>query len=368
MKTNPLSRSLLCGIAALAMLCSCSQKKWSAQGTLTSAPEDAELIVEAPNAAGQWYGLDTVKVASDGRFTVKGEAIGHPELLRLRLDNQMVYFPIDSLESITITADAANLQGTAKLEGSESADRMQQANDLIRKAVAEKGVAEAPFDPQLKRELAQLILRDPADVVSYYIVFHSIGNARIFSPDDRSDLRIIGAVANAYTQHRPADPRTPMLKELYLNNRKALGINTGTTMVAQEVRFPEINLMDEEGNLRSLTEAANKGNVVVLCFTAYGAEGASALNIALNNLFSANRSRGLDIYQVSVDPDEFQWKQSAKNLPWTTVYNSPKDGAQVLVDYNVDAIPALYIINRNGDLVERVDDINRLNTAVAKYL
>ncbi len=71
---------------------------------------------------------------------------------------------------------------------------------------------------------------------------------------------------------------------------------------------------------------------------------------------------------MSLDNDEFLWKQSARNLPWITVYNSPKDGAETLMKYNVGRIPSTFVINRNGELVERVDDITHLPSAIARYL
>lgn len=360
----------ICGaLAGCALLFSgCSEKKWSAEGTVAGA-EGKSMILEAPNGAGGWYPVDTIEIGKAGKFEVSGAPMGHPELFRLTLGGESAYFPIDSVETVNITADAAGFQSSARIGGSEAADRMQEVNDLIAKTVKEKGTDAAPFDMELKRGLAEIILRDPADIVAYYIIFHRVGGARIFSPSEKSDLRIIGAVANAYTQFRPADPRTALLKELYLSNRKAVRpAEAGDTIVANEMKFPEITLYDEAGKERSLSEVASKGKVVVLCFTSYDAQGATALNVELNKIYAARKAEGLEIFQVGLDEDEFQWRQSAKNLPWTTVYNSPKAGAQVLVDYNISALPAIFILNRQGDLVERVESVSRLDSSVARYL
>lgn len=356
-------------LAAALLLTGCSQKKWSAEGTISGA-DGKQLVLEAPNGAGGWYPLDTVEVAKDGSFEVSGAPLGHPELLRLTIGGQSAYFPIDSLETVAITADAANLQASARLSGSESAEKMQEVNDLIAKVSKEKGEAAVAFDPELKRNLAEVILRDPSDIVAYYLIFHRVGGALLFSPEEKSDLRIIGAVANAYTQNRPADPRTALLKDLYLSNRKVVmpASAVGDTIVAREMQFPEIDLLDDKGVARKLSDVASKGNVVVLCFTAYTAQGSQALNVELNKIYSAHKGEGLEIYQVGLDEDEFQWKQSARNLPWITVYNTPSAGAQTLIDYNVGSLPALYILNRKGDLVERVEAVNRLESAVNRYL
>lgn len=357
-----------CGLLAGAalLIAGCSEKKWTAEGTVGGA-EGKSLILEAPNAAGGWYPLDTVEIDKNGEFSVEALPFGHPELLRLNLGGNVAYFPVDSLETVTITADAASF-GNARLSGSPSAESMQQVNDLIAKSIKANGAENVAFDMDLKRQLAEIVLRDPADIVSYYIIFHSVGGNRLFSPMEKSDLRIIGAVANSYTQFRPSDPRTQLLKDLYLSSRRDLGLARADTLAVTPIKFPEIKLFDEKGKEQSLTAAASKGNVVVLCFTAYTAEGSTALNVELNKVWTAHRSQGLDIFQVALDDDEFQWKQSAKNLPWTTVYNSPKAGAEVLVNYNVQALPALYIFSREGDLVERVENPTRLESAVSRYL
>lgn len=355
-------------IGCAVILSGCSEKKWSAEGTVTGA-DGKQMILEAPNGTGGWYPVDTVEIGKGGKFEVSGLPAGHPELYRLTLAGESAYFPIDSLETVTISADAASFQRSVRLSGSEAADKMQEVNDLIAKVRKEKGEESVAFDMDLKRQLAEIILRDPADIVAYYIIFHRVGDTRVFSPTEKSDLRIIGAVANAYTQFRPADPRTALLKDLYLSNRKTVMPSAAAdTIVAQEMKFPEIALYDEAGKERRLSETASKGNVVILCFTSYDAQGATALNVELNKIYSAHKGQGLEIFQVGLDADEFQWKQSAKNLPWITVYNAPKSGAQILSDYNINTLPGIFILNRNGDLVERVEAVNRLESTVSRYL
>jgi peroxiredoxin len=359
---------LLSLVLTTLLFSSCSDKKWSAEGNIAGAAGKS-VVLEAPNGTGGWYAVDTVEVAKDGSFKLTGEPFGHPELLRLNLEGQRIYFPIDSLETINIEADVKNLQASAKLSGSETADRMQEVNGLIASTIKSKGEDVAAFDPDLKRKLAEIILHNPSDIVAYYLVFHRVGNSLLFSPTEKSDLRIIGAVANAYTQNRPADPRTALLKDLYLSNRKAVMPSTATdTIVANEIGFPDISLVDELGKTRTLSEVVNNGKVVVLNFTAYTADGSQALNVELNKVYSAHKAQGIEIYQVGLDGDEFQWKQSAKNLPWITVYNTPKAGAQTLLDYNVSTLPATFIFNRQGNLVERVENINRLESTVSRYL
>ncbi len=354
-------------LSATMALTGCSDKNWEAKGTIAGG-ESKTLILEAPDGNGGWYPLDTITTDNHGHFSVKGEPAGHPEIYRLSLGGESAYFPIDSLETVTIAADASNFSAYT-LSGSGQAEKMQHVNDLIAKAVNEHGAEAVAYDPGLKRELYETILRDPAGIVAYYTIFRRVGDTLIFDPQEKADLRMIGAVANAFATQRPSDPRTAFLASLYISNRKNTGGSVPVdTIVAQEIKLPEIALLDRDGNRCSLSDVAAQGKVVVLNFTAYAAQDSPAFNLELAKLYDANKARGLEIYQVSVDDDEFLWKQSARNLPWITVYNTPKDGAGTLIKYNVARIPATFIINRNGDLVERVDDITRLPSAVARYL
>ncbi|WP_300805881.1 TlpA disulfide reductase family protein, partial [uncultured Duncaniella sp.] len=242
---------------------------------------------------------------------------------------------------------------------------------MIRVAAAQGGAASVSTNAELKRQLGQMIVADPAGIVTYYIINKSVAGKPIFNPSVKEDLRIIGAVANAFNERRPSDPRTGYLRRLFLGNRPKSNLdalNEGNLRVANEVRAFDIKLFDNTGKEHSLLDVTSEGNVVILNFTAYTADGSPALNVALNKVYEKYRSQGLEIFQVAFDDDEYAWKQAAKNLPWITVLNGPNDGDKALRDYNVGALPAIFIFDRNGDVVERVSDISTLDSSVARRL
>lgn len=355
-------------LAAIAMLGSCSEKKWHVEGSIAGA-DKKEVVLEAPNGRGGWYPLDTVSTDSKGNFRINGTPIGHPEIYRLTLGGESIYFPIDSLDNVTLTADATAFGTSGKISGTQSADKLQSINEMIEKTVREHGEQAVAYNPDLKRSLAEAILRDPSGIVAYYTIFRRVGDTMLFDPSEKTDLRLIGAVANAFASERPSDPRTKFLADLYISNRKSSGsFIPSDTIVATEIRLPEISLLDTNGVRRSLSEITSHGNVVVLNFTAYAAQESPAFNLELAKIYENLHPKGLEIYQVSVDDDEFLWRESAKNLPWITVYNTPKDGAETLIRYNVTSIPAIFVINRDGELVERVLGIASLSSAISRYL
>ena len=361
---------LLLTAAAAAMLASCTQSNtWTVDGTIDGADNQA-LVLEASHN-GHWYPLDTVVLKGAGNFKFTREAAGYPDIYCLRLADRTLYFPIDSIETVTVNASASAFDTDYTLAGSQAAESLMAVDRKLIDVANRLGAA-AVTDSLLKRDLGTQLLSDPSGIVAYYIINKKIAGRSIFDPNNKLDLRIIGAVANAFSEKRPLDPRTAYLANLYTSNRSRLAPPVSSaavdTIQANAIGVLDISLYDEKGKLHSLADVCSKGNPVVLNFTVYGAEGSPAVNLALNKAYEKYHSQGLEIFQVWVDADEYLWKQSACNLPWITVYNSTADGTTNLLRYNVTSVPATFIIGRDGDIKERVDDISRLSSDLAPYI
>lgn len=349
-------------LSVISFLCSCSGgNSWHLEGKINNIAEGDEVIIEANNQ-GYWYPLDTLSLSSDGSYKYSYEAQGYPDIFRLRIGGKSVYFPVDSIESIRLNAEAPDIDLTAEISGSPYVDNFVKVDSILM-SNAKAGTDALLSNADVKRELTQQILADPSGIIAYYIINKTVGGKLLYDPAKIEDLRIIGAVANAFNEKRPNDPRTGYLKRLYLSNRR--GSQTKTTANVAEVRAFDINLFDNKGKKHSLLETTSKGNVVILNFTAYTAEESPALNLILNQIYQKYHSQGLEIFQVSFDSDEPAWREAAKNLPWITVYNDASNGDKALRDYNVGALPAIFIFDRQGNVVERVAEINSLESSVA---
>ncbi|MBQ4231631.1 MAG: AhpC/TSA family protein [Salinivirgaceae bacterium] len=355
-------KSIIIILAAVAFA-SCADK-WQLSGKIDGAADETVYVQNSSN--GLWIILDSARTDSEGNFAISHAPAGHPDIYRLVYGENVVYFPIDSVEAITLSASKANFTGDYAFAGSPDAEAFMKIDHKIYDTVGKTDAATAANDSLLKRDLSEIILADPAGLAAYYIITRQISGNQIFRSDNRRDLGIIGAVANAFSEQRPDDPRTEYLKQLYLSNKKAL--SAGKVVYADEAPLIEINLRDEKGKEQSLTELASKGNVVVLNFTTYDAPESPAFNVALNKAYERFHAQGLEIYQVAVDVDDVTWRQSAVNLPWITVRNPQADGAKNLLNYNVQEIPATFLINRKGELVKRLDNIDSLQAEIAKLM
>ena len=128
-----------------------------------------------------------------------------------------------------------------------------------------------------------------------------------------------------------------------------------------DMTFPDIN--GQEVTLSSL-----KGQVVLLDFTAFALEGSQERTMQLRELYNKYHERGLQIYQVSVDPDRHFWAQRCENLPWISVYCEEGVQSDILTLYQAQQIPCYFLIDRNCDLQARQEDIPDLEKAIGRLL
>lgn len=358
-------KKILLMMVAIATLTACNGNKFHVDGTVEGAGDTTTLVLEQ-SSNGAWFIIDSVKVDKNGKFSVSAPAPEVPSIYQLRLGEQAICFPIDSLDHVTIKAKLPNFATDYTLAGSEHAEQVMKIDKEALKFATGKTEAEfAAWKDQLSRQ----IVADPSGIVAYYTINKYINGKPLFDPLNDNDLRIIGAVANAFNSFRPDDPRTEYLVSLLLDGqRRRRAMSTPTdTVFADMATLIDINLQDYNGKEYKLSKVAADNRIVLLNFTIYESEVSPKINKLLNDIYQAYHSRGLTIYQVSVDQNNVAWRQAAENLPWITVFDPLSINSQTIGAYNLTGIPTTFII-KNSEIVERIEDVSLLKAAVAKYM
>lgn len=361
-------RKLLYIFAIVAAVCyGCGNgNKFKISGKIEGAKEEKLVVQRSDN--GVWVSLDTITTNSSGEFSYRGDAPAFPEIYRIERGGQYAYFPIDSLDEVELKADTANFETGYTLTGSTNAEWLTEVNRVVNGLSGMKTTDEAYI--KAKHELAVRLLKDPSSIVAYYTVEKLVDGHRLFAPENASDLKIIGAVATGYGTYRPGNPLARYMETEYMAGvrMQPRKTNPTDTLQAEQIGYFDIELKNENGQLRKLSDVAVSGKVVVLNFTTYAAEKSPEFNRILANIHTKYAARGLEIYQVGYDDNEFAWKDAAKNLPWTTVYDPAGLSSQNLIKYNLGVLPAVFIIGRDGSIAERVLDFNKLDSSVARHL
>ncbi|MDD4757437.1 MAG: TlpA disulfide reductase family protein [Lascolabacillus sp.] len=360
---------------------------FSVEGNIQSAEGDT-LYLEHRGLAGIVL-LDSAILNDKGSFKFKEPAPKNPEFYQLRIRNKVVAFAVDSVESLRVTADASNLYGSFTVEDSYSNDQLRKVDDMRMKTEQEinsleklhtaKEIDDITFLNSLdsvltlyKKEISNLILGNTSSAAAYYAVFQKINDYLIFDPYDKKDYPMFGAVATSWNRYYPETERTTHLYNFTVN-----ALQTRRQLEKQEELFQNITVETESGlpdislpgvNGERISLSSLKGKVVLLDFVVYSADFSPKHNIDLNSLYQRYNSRGFEIYQVSFDSNEHFWKTSADNLPWVTVRDPRSVSTPLLSLYNVREIPTSFIIDREGDLIGRVEDYSQLSEQLDKVL
>ena len=358
-------KKILLILAVLVGLTACNGNKFRVDGTVEGATDSLTMVLEQ-SSNGEWFIIDTVKMDKNGGFSVSAEAPEVPSIFQLRIGDQAICFPIDSLDHLTINSKMPNFASDYTIAGSEHAQQVMAIDKQAMKFA--KGTADPAELERWKLDLSKQIVADPSGIVAYYTINKYIGGKPLFDPLNDNDLRIIGAVANSFNSFRKDDPRTDYLVNLLLEGQRRRRTNTASdTVYADVATLIDIKLQDYNGKEYSLSKVAADNRVVLLDFTAYTVDISPQLNKLLNDIYQSYHAKGLAIYQVSLDQDNVAWRQAAQNLPWITVFDPMSINSKTVGAYNVNGIPTTFII-RNGEIVERIEDAAKLKSAVAKYM
>ena len=215
-----------------------------------------------------------------------------------------------------------------------------------------------------------LVLENPASATAYYIVFQEINGDKIFDPYDADDRKLIAAVATGFDSLYPDSPRSKQLKNMTLAAIAAerAAQKEKPEIEASTANFLDMELYDLRGRKKVLSDFVDAGKVVLLSFTAYQADYSPAYNMKLAELYKKYKSKGLEIYQVSLDADEQAWKGAADNLPWVCVRDPQSVYSHKAAMYNVKTLPTCFVIDRNDGIVKRIEKADEIDKAVQPWL
>lgn len=331
--------------------------------------------------------LDSIKLAPGGKFKFTEKRPEYPDFYRLRLNNQLINFAVDSTETISFVADAGTFATSYSVEGSENSKAIKaitlaqldanQAISRLRKEYEDKMISDTTYRMKVlaaadayKEVARKYIYSAPMSTAAYFALFQQIDGLLFFDLYDRKDVKAYGAVATSYNHTYPESPRSKHLYNLTLQSMKVLRAQRPvdySNVETKEISFLDIELPDVRGEVVKLSTVA-PGKVVLINFTAYQTEWSPALNMALGELYTKYHDQELEIYQVSLDSDFHFWRNGASNLPWVTVHDPQSVYSQVAGLYNVKQLPALFILDRKGNLVKRVEDVKKLEVDVKAVL
>ncbi|MBR4779669.1 MAG: TlpA family protein disulfide reductase [Bacteroidaceae bacterium] len=342
---------------------------------------------------------DSVKLKGNGTFAFRVPRPECYDFYRLRIDRELINVSIDSTETIRINAALPTMSIAYQVEGSDDNLKLKElvmkqielqnaVRALVRNSGPEVGVTRKKIDDlvQAYKDSVRLqyIYANPGKPYAYFALFQRLGGSLIFDPvSTRDDVRAFAAVATNLDLYHPDALRTKNLHNIAIKGmastrpaRSAANDSLATALAEKvvEASLIDISLPDADGVERRLTDL--KGKVVLLSFCAYAQETSAMSVLSLRELYNQYADKGFEIYQVGLDDNEHYWRMAVDNLPWVCVHDADcewyasREGILAFRSvpashYGVNILPTYFLINRDNEVILRIEDEKALADAIA---
>ena len=342
---------------------------------------------------------DSVRLRGDGTFSFRVPQPECYDFYRLRIGREMINVSIDSTETIRVTAALPTMSIAYQVEGSDDNVKLKElvmkqielqnaVRTLVRNGGPEVGVTRKKIEElvQAYKDSVRLqyIYANPGKPYAYFALFQRLGGSLIFDPvSTRDDVRAFAAVATSLDLYYPDAIRTKNLHNIAVkgmaSTRPVRPVAANDSLAAAladkvvEASLIDISLPNADGATCTLTEL--KGKVVLLSFCAYAQETSAMSILALRELYNQYSSQGFEIYQVGLDDNEHYWRMAVDNLPWVCVHDpdcewyATREGILAFRSapashYAVKTLPTYFLINRDNEVILRIEDEKALADAV----
>jgi peroxiredoxin len=351
-------KKLVVPFLLIMMLAACETTNgYVIEGSLEGENTDGtELTLRKYAEGNQLITVDSAKV-TNGSFTFNGGSITSPELHYIFFGKGQENIPI-IVENGTIEISAqrdslafAKIGGTMQnelfsdfLKGSRVLSRKASSmNEDMRAAQSKRdtvtmnSLRDEYFElmEEAKDYELEYVKNNPNALVSALVIY-----------------RILSTKAKENTEVQELyDALTPEIKESNtgIKIKEALAKDANTSIGSKAPNFSAPNPNGEELALNDVM-----GKVTIVDFWAAWCKPCRAENPNIVRVYNKYKDQGLSILGVSLDRNANDWKKAIEvdGLTWHHVSNV-KYFDEIAKLYNVDAIPATFILDENGVIVAK---------------
>lgn len=323
----------------------------------------ANVYLEDMSLTGQSV-MDTVELAPDGSYKfVLNNVPSTPTMYNIIYNNERIPLLLSGGENVRVNS-LGSVAANYTVEGSEESELLRifnqnyisnvvVLNDLMSQYAhsqdADRKELASRYSEkyrELKRQQITFIVENKDKVASVYALYQRLPGER-FLANSESDIIYFRTVADALTESHPESPYIITLR----NDIARMEARASLMQSIEERSYPDLAAQDMYGNEIRLSSL--DGDVILVDFWSAETGNSNVLNADLKEIYEKYHDQGFSVYQVSVDIVKSVWVTAVQEqrLPWVSVCDFKGERSPMLGVYNVQRIPANYLIDRRGVIV-----------------
>lgn len=346
-------KKILIGIFSLLWLVSCgnnNDKGITISGTVKNPPAEGGKI-ELEKYAGEG-GVEVVAELelNGNEFSHQLDTVG-PGFYRLNFfDTQFVQLILNESD-VQITVDGSSPTGEVEIEGSPEMDFVDKVKTIYSGLQEEVQQLSASYsEGDITQEKEEELYGELIELQRKY-------SEKIKAEIDNMGANIAALQAVSYLN---PDEDFPYIENLAQQLNEAYPENEDVASFAQQVAdmkalakgsvAPGFTLSTPQGEEVSLS--SYQGNYVLVDFWAAWCKPCRMENPNLVEMYQAYKDQGFEILGISLDQNDEPWIEAIEKdeLIWTQVRDVDNEVAET---YQVQAIPANYLLNESGEIVAK---------------
>ncbi len=375
------------------LLIGCSQKdNFVVEGTIDDAT--GKTLVLYRMDLDKDVAIDSITFKKRKSFKFKMEQLKEPTFFKLKLSSGgFITLLGDTTEHINIKAKASTISKNYEVTNSVGSGYVKYLNakiNFLRSKVDSinnyyKSISKEERELQIdnlsnqildylnkhKKMVGEFVMDNPRSFASYYALFLTLSDeTMVLNVMDKNDQVYFATIATSLNMLYPESPRVRQLYDYVLKakaeKRKARIMEIIAN--AEGSGLPDIKEKDINGKEVSLSSL--KGKVVVLSFWASWDKNSRLENQNLKKVYKKYKGKGIEIFQVGLERSRVLWESaiSQDEIDWISVTDLKYTESIHAKIFNIQQLPANYIISRDGEIIGKDLFGNRLDEKLKEIL